>query len=301
MTVFADIVREQHLADNPPEPKTRPETEEIVTPSGLGIRYEDGKHLYFLREEGDPPTDWRRVPSVSTILKCLDKPALPWWGMTVGVSGVLRLQQDGKLPPVCDPATVVSLLTEHKLTVNHVRNKAAARGVTVHDALEAWCRDGEVPNPDLWPEDQQGYVHGLLAFLEAVDLTPEASECMVASQTHGYAGRYDLRCRLDEATVRCLAHKDPAKDAWALIESGRYMLDLKTSSGVYLEHHLQLEGYEGASVECGYGPTDHRAVLRVTADGRYELRLSRARHQDFLAVLGCHLALEQLKSREKAA
>lgn len=298
MNTFADIVREQHVAANPPVPRERPAVEEVRLPSGLEVRYEDGKHLYFIRESGDPPTDWRKVVSVSTILKCLDKPALPWWGMKVGVQGVLALQEKGALPSLADSDDVVKLLTEHKLTVNHVRDRAGARGVTVHDALEAWCERGELPNPELWPVAQRGFVTGLLAFLEAVTLEPEATECIVASYEHEYAGRYDLRARLGEATVRTFAHKkDPAKDVFSTIPGGRYLLDLKTSSGVYLEHFLQLEGYEGAAVESGDEPTDVRAVLNVTEDGRYQFVLSPATHDDFLAVLECHNAVAALKER----
>src|SRR5690242_3907680 len=34
-------------------------------------------------------TGWKEVPSVTTVLGVLDKPALPWWGMKCGVEGVL--------------------------------------------------------------------------------------------------------------------------------------------------------------------------------------------------------------------
>jgi hypothetical protein len=306
VSAFADIVREEHVAQNPPQPRERPEVEEVTTPSGLEIRYTDKKHLYFTRE-GSPnePTEWREVPSVSTILKCLDKPALPWWGMKIGVAGVLELiREHGLRPELSSVEEIVGvpgtpgLLTAHKLTVNHVRDRAGERGVTVHDALEDFYVHGDLPNPDLWPEAQRGYVTGLLAFLRDVDFEPDATECIVASQTHGYAGRYDVRGRVTKpAEVRVIAHKDPAKDIFATIQSGRYLNDLKTSSGIYLEHFPQLEGYEGASVECGYEETDVRAVLHVCADGRYEFQPSRATHDDFLAVLACHNALAGLKER----
>jgi hypothetical protein len=40
---------------------------------------------------------WREVPSVTTVLGILDKPGLPWWGMKIGVEGVLELVRRGRL------------------------------------------------------------------------------------------------------------------------------------------------------------------------------------------------------------
>lgn len=277
------------MAGMHPLPAPRPEVVETVTPSGVTIRYEDKKHLYFL--------DGEKVPSVSSILGCLDKPALPWWGMKIGVQGVLELFRqealrstrplpgqtfaivDTAFEPV-DSDRVVRLLTEHKLTVNHVRDKAGERGTTVHDALEAWAATGAKPDPKVYPDEQRGYVEGLLLFLNEHAVEPEATEIIVGSTTHGFAGRYDLRC-------------------WLATEPT--LLDLKTSGSVYLEHFLQLEAYEGAGVECGYEPTANRVVLRVAADGSYELRESPATYDDFLAVLACYRATTALRDRVKKA
>lgn len=260
------------MAGMHPLPAPRPEIVESVTPSGVTIRYEDKRHLYFL--------DGEKVPSVSTILGVLDKPALPWWGMKTGVAGVLALQERNVWPLVPDVDTVVRLLTENKLTVNHVRDKAGERGTTVHDALEAWATEGRTPNPEMYPADQVGYVEGLAWFLRDNEIVPEATEVIVGSVSHRFAGRYDLRCAIDGKVS---------------------LLDLKTSGGIYPEHFLQLEAYEGASVECGYGPTVQRVVLRVASDGTYELRVSPAVFDDFLAVNVCYRATSALKARVKAA
>ena len=71
--------------------------------------------------------------------------------------------------------------------------------------------------------------------------------------------------------------------------------DVKTSKGVYGSHLLQLEGYEGASVECGYEPTDARAVLHLTPHGLYEFKRARASYEDFLAILATYHALERVE------
>lgn len=314
-------------AEASPEPLEEPQGTSTVTPSGIEIAYEWApRRLYRLRGTGiecaftDPSrtqiasykTDqWREVPSVTTVLSVLDKSgALTWWGMKVGVEGVLSLHDQGILSSfgggVCrldemktvDTDAVVSLLTEHKLTVNHVKDKAADRGVNVHNALNGWAV-GEMISASAYPESERGYVQGLYDFCEAVtdnlSATPE-TELMVGSLQHQYAGRFDLVLTLSkpvEVVTRCYEKRKPKIEE---IPAGRYLLDLKTSKRVYDTHHLQLEAYEAAAVECGYAPTDYRGVVHVTANGKYELCLNKDwTLEDFLAVLRCYRVINEHK------
>lgn len=210
------------------------------TPVGIEIAYfVEPRRAYAVRNplgEGirnptDPSEGWVEVPSVTTVLKVLDKPALPWWGMGIGVDGIIQLSQmgvarvaqDGKLVVpeiskdekgkivVSDAAVwvyatkenVIMHLTRMKLTVNHVLEDAGHRGVNVHDAFEAWSITGKVPNPaevredgqPLYAPEEQPYVEGLRKF--TVDMgdawETTGSEVAVGSIVHGFAGRYDLR------------------------------------------------------------------------------------------------------------
>ena len=286
-----------------------------TTPSGLEILYSWApKRLYRLRTwdgadmlREEPP--WREVPSVTTVLGVLHKPALPWWGMKVGVEGVLDLVDKGHVSieewSTATAEHLVQLLTEHKLTVNHQLDKAADRGVNVHGALEAWCEHGILAQPAVFPETERGYIEGLNAFQGAIDhaLGGVESEIMVGSLEHLYAGRFDLVLALDkpcEVVTRCFPKKPPKVEE---IPAGRYLLDLKTSKRVYDTHFLQLEAYEKASVECGYEPTDYRGVVHVTADGKYELVLNKEwTFEDFAAVRQCYAVLnerEQIKNERE--
>lgn len=314
---------------------------ETTTPAGIEVRYTPApKRKYEVRQtfgEDDTPyaagsTPWREVPSVTTVLGVLDKPALPWWGMQQGVEGVLelvrrrvlretmwpdteggicgfeRLRRDELgieyLVPAewerADVAAVVDLLTHEKMTVNHVRDKAASRGTAVHDAFELWCREGHKPDPAMFSEEEAGYVRGLLAFLADVDPEPLDCEVMVGSVEHGFAGRYDVRLRIP-AERKVVFKTTPKKGAhYALLEPGTILADLKTSSGVYpTSHFRQLEAYELASIECGYEPTDARGVIHVSKDGTYEFVRSTAIAQDFLDVLAVWRGNENLKRRGK--
>jgi hypothetical protein len=236
---------------------------------------------------GPPATERRyytvngvEVPSVTQILDCLHKPALVWWGMTTGVEGVVALIQNRAIEfESATPEEIVAALTANKLTVNHIRDKAGTRGAGVHQALEDYMRSQKLPTLADYPEAERGYVRALASFLFEHRPEPLAIEHTVGSVTHGYAGRYDLRCRI----------------------GGRVgLLDAKTSKRVYPESHFpQLEAYEAAAVECGADPTDFRAVLRLGADGKYELAESTATFEDFLGIKAAYDALARIKAAVK--
>lgn len=295
-----------------------------ITPSGIEILYQASpKRLYRVRNPirlpessgagGDihplDESEWIEVPSVTTVLDVLDNPALPWWGMKTGVAGSLELHRDGilrevqfngrRVLAVPGPAglgeaglvvagvdQVVEQLTKSKLTVNHVRDKARDRGLSVHDAFEVWTNDGSVPDPAMFPPEEAGYVQALVAFLEDAEPIALDAEVMVGSVVHGFAGRYDVRLRLTEAR-KLVVHRTPVRGAqYAVFEPGDYLGDLKTSKDVYPKKHFrQLEAYEGASIECGYEPTIGRFVIHVNSEGEYKIGRSKGTFDQFLKTL----------------
>ena len=233
-----------------------------TTPSGVVVRYQPHPRTYWV--------NGMEVPSVTTVLDILAKPALVWWGMKIGVQGVCTLKRLGVDLPWDDPEGIVSLLTAHKLTVNHVKGKAAERGLSVHDALERWCRTKDIPDPADYPEEEAGYVKALALFLVEKEPEPLKFEVMVGSPRFGYAGRYDLFCEIGQL---------------------RHLIDLKTSARVYPNHGLQLAAYWQAGLECGYSSAERRVVLRVGKDGKYEFSVRSETFEQFLAVLRAWEAL----------
>ena len=261
-----------------------------TTPSGIEVYYQSTpKRLY--RVNGV------EVPSVTTVLDVLNKPALPWWGMKVGVEGCRQLHEQGYTLPLLEVDDIVDLLTEHKLTVNHVRDRAGTRGQSVHDALEAWAKTGHKPDSNIYPPEEKGYIDGLLAFLADVpSAEPEACEVLVASVEHGYAGRYDLRLRTHEPHP-VVVHQTKTRRYHKLLMPGETLVDLKTSKGIYSSHARQLEAYEQASIESGYAPSKGRGILHVNADGTYEFVRSWATFDDFKCVLDVWNSEQDMKSR----
>lgn len=263
-------------------------------------------------------TDWVEVPSVTTVLDVLSKDGLPWWGMKIGIEGVLKQYGvGGFITPTITPdggagalavwngtsyetatvENVVSLLTRQKLTVNHVRDQAGSRGNSVHDALQGWIEEGVMPSPDLYPPEEQGYVIALCAFLNDVgEVTARRAEVMVASVEHGFAGRYDFEGNLKGANLVVKRASPTGKVPEVRKEfKGLSLLDLKTSKGVYASHKLQLEGYEIARREGGLKPTVNRLVIQVSDDGTYAVTESNAEADDFLNVLAAYYSIAKIK------
>lgn len=295
-----------------------------LTPAGIEVYYQAGpKRLYRVRETlGGVPLEWREVPSVTTVLGVLDKSgALTWWGQGIGGIGALKLQRlgvdltavnaliavgddDAARKALCDQ------LTAQKISTNHVKDDAGDRGTSVHTAFEQWAADQRItPQPEVFPPAEQQYAAALAEFLRELSLggpTDIEAEVMVGSFEHGFAGRYDLRLTLQrdvEMTTRIFPKKPPKRE---VIPAGRYLLDLKTSKGIYDTHFLQLEAYEAASIECGYEPTDMRAVIHVTKDGRYELARNITKDgepyatiDDYVDVRTCWAAVERINGRKR--
>lgn len=270
---------------------------------------------------------WREVPSVTTVLDILGKDALSWWGMRIGVQGFFKLwdaglisfTQEGALAATVEatwqfatPENVEELLKQNKLTVNDVKDEAGDRGTQAHAALEAWAVDTSYrPDPNDYPPEEIPYIVALLKFIEDMGdaWETEGVEVAVGSDEHGFAGRYDLRGRVlrDVKLVnRCLTI-----DGKGLLKKGpshiilpagtKCLLDAKTSKSVYETHLAQLVAYEGAGVECGYEPTDMRAVIHLAGlHGEYQFFPAKAEYQDFLDLIPAYHSIQRVKEALKS-
>lgn len=289
-------------------------------PNGMAVRFQShSPRAYYLME--NPTTSrlmekkaWgKRLTSVTTVLNVIDKPALKWWGQGIGIIGLSTLLREGIIDitadgyEVLDPKLeadlleaiaadaltldgkmvredqqIAKLMTFKKLTVNHVTRTAAKRGTTAHNAFETWAQTGVLPFPDAYPDEQRPYVVALRKFFEENTITDLDTEVIVASPKYRFGGRYDIRGRVNAGP--------------------REMLDVKTAKDVYVTHFIQMEGYEGASCELGYEPTERRRVLHLGIDGEYKLVDSRdvtkdgqpCTYDDFLAALRLSRVVERL-------
>lgn len=150
------------------------------------------------------------VPSVTTVIKCLDKPALPRWAARAAAEYADR--QWAVLAEL-DPAERVTLIKDAPWRESE---KAANLGTAVHDAVDHWCRNEPMPR---WADGVDTFMEQFVDFLEARQPEFVENECTVWNRTHGYAGTLDFL---------------------ALMNGLMTLGDTKTGKGVYPEVALQL-------------------------------------------------------------
>jgi hypothetical protein len=272
----------------------------------IEIKYNDETHRYWLKS---PETEGLiAVPSVTEILdEMSNAPALPWWGMRVGMAGVVEMMADvpwgtianANTPlEIIDPASiqqgrrhftkadrrqekprslVETWVVDHKRSTNHLADLAGDRGTSIHTVLEMLALD-EMPDPSQFPEDHRGWVAGLIQWYLDQEPVFLMNEVMVGSVEHRFAGRFDAIVRYPDADVA--------------------LLDLKTSKGVYKKHLRQLALYEVGFREMGLWDTlrpaamkfhdeyfDRLEVLHVRPDGGYSMVPSKFRPEHVIPTV----------------
>ena len=206
----------------------------------MSLKFYPASHRYKL--------DGSWVPGVTTLIgKGLPKPALPYWSAKMVAEWVADnpgLTEDLKRMGGRGPA--VAFLKELPW---QKRDEAAIRGTDVHALAERIVHGDEVEVPEHLAAHVQGYVD----WLDATNVEPLLTERPCASRQWQYAGTFDLIARIDGVT---------------------WMLDVKTSSGVYGSMALQLAAYANAEfyldaddAEQPMPPIDRYGVLHVTEAG----------------------------------
>lgn len=175
------------------------------------IGFDPGRHTYTL--------DGAWIPSVTGIIGCLDKPWMKRWA----ASQVANYVVDNITELPADLAKwgrdgLVSALVK---VPDRTSGQAMARGTEVHALAESLIFGAAVEVP---PE-LAGMVTGYADFLDAWNVVPLFTECMVAHERLAYAGRFDLIARIED-------------EVW--------MLDNKTGKNPYPETALQCAAYARA-------------------------------------------------------
>ncbi len=237
------------------------------------------------------------------------------WGFRIGYEGAYDVL-DGTPYSVGGKDDLREELKKRGLTPWSKRDKAAERGTAVHDVLERLAQNtADIPSHseiEAMPEGERGHVRSLLCWYLHYRPSFVATEVQVASRDHRFAGRYDIRARINAR--RLLPCIDPLRDdaqaerireIAAGLDEGAYsalgLIDLKTSKRIYPETHFpQLEGYEGGSVEMGFPATDFRAVLNTNEDGSFDpvrdFAISWSTYDDFLAFAEALRAIRRINA-----
>lgn len=200
------------------------------------------------------------VPSVTTILNNLSKPALPnWAAKEVATFAVENIPSWENLPP--DDA--VDLLK--RAPYRNMRKKGDI-GTAVHEAVDLWMdhlldtvdlpdlTDFEVEIDDL---DLLPYVAGAVQYLNQHVHRVLHSEVTVFNRQFQYAGTVDLVAKLRNGAIAAI--------------------DWKTSNRIYPEHALQLVAYANGEFigtddgqEVDFPPITEAHVVHLPGDATYK-------------------------------
>tara|TARA_R100001086_G_C11847959_1_gene260616 strand:- start:5272 stop:6105 length:834 start_codon:yes stop_codon:yes gene_type:complete len=231
------------------------ETKEMEFYGGaIKVAFYPNSHRYkLIEEDGEERKEW--IPSPSTIINKLDKSRqlIPW---AVGCfeTRVLELMRDGRQFTRDD---VLSMLAEGKNAHNEIKEKACNVGTIVHEFAEDYSADPKTAELSsdyelLTDEDKAKVDNGINAFKEWVkEHDPKflKSEFSVFSRKERFVGTSDELVEFDNDQYK-----------------GKYLLDYKTSKGVYSSHFYQASSYLKAYEEEYSEKLDGAMIVHFSKD-----------------------------------
>ena len=238
----------------------------------------DSKQGRFYAIPNDDGTT-TRMPSVTTILNSIAKPALVPWAAKeerLAVSAAAAdLYADLAAQPHLPQAMYV-LALEQRIGQAKAHTKALAKaaeiGSAAHGAIQ-WALTQQLHGvaagvaPPLGDAARLAF-HAFQEWARAVALTPLAIEQTVYSRTHVFAGTMDLLATLDARALLALLERQGAVDAslgdWLRArDTVTAVIDFKTSKALYPESGLQAVAYSRALAEMGHGRVDGALIVRL--------------------------------------
>jgi hypothetical protein len=227
-----------------------------------------GKELVF--DEKAHAYTWgdQFVPGVTTILGCINKPALMPWAV--------KMTRDYWLEALKSGRTDHDKIHKESWNAHKKFSKAAADiGSNVHAYAEAALKG--LPLPELLTDEAKRGAEAFHKWQNAHKIKLLASERRIFSLEHFYAGTADLIAEID----------------------GEYCVgDFKTSSGIYPEMRLQTAAYQNAIQEEKGFQVQSRWIVRFDKKtGEFEAKRFSDFDLDFMgfkSALGLHRALQSI-------
>jgi len=201
------------------------------------VEFRKKKHQYFIDDE--------LYPSVTQILSILDKSApLMQWATNVALEYIKNHIED------LSTKTSGQILYAAKMEHKRLKDSAASVGTRTHRLVEGYLIANKYKgNPSrnelllsTISDDLQKPFHAFLDWIENKNFEILDTEKIIHSEKYKYAGSLDIRCLLNDK---------------------KYIIDLKTSSGIYDEMLLQLCGYKNAYEEINEESGHRIGILRL--------------------------------------
>jgi hypothetical protein len=188
-------------------------------------------HRYWFNGEGPRP-------SVTTVLEVLSKPALVYWKGQEVARAIYRDSKAffGQAWDVGEDQAIKWAMGK----ADEQRDRAAKLGSSIHLLADMVSRPSEKAVEGFQVSDEEKpYLEAwrrFTAFLEAQGASIVSSEHAVWGE--GYAGTYDLILQMECTDGTCMQFPS---------HQHLWMVDIKTSKGIYPEYALQLAAYSGAA------------------------------------------------------
>lgn len=194
----------------------------------------------------------QRLPSVTTILQAINKPALIQWAAKeerlMTIEAAADLYDDIHGTPRMGRATFIATL-DARIGKTKAHQKLLAKGseigTQVHSLIEWNLRRllGQKVGPEPKVEDKAQWAFmSWQDWAQKVTLKPLLIEQQVFSLTHGYAGTMDLLAEVEGVVT---------------------LIDWKTGKAVYPEAFLQSAAYQVALTEMDHAKAMAGLVLRL--------------------------------------
>lgn len=241
-------------------------------------------HRYRVSEEG---SKFSHVPSVTTILNSLAKPALIPWNVKVCCDYIYDNLQSLLEGDSFSVEKVFKIIEQAREAPEYERRKAAEIGTAAHDYLESyWLSVVRKTNQPELPEEGpvRNCVDAAMSWIKDHDMVPILFERPFYSRLHQFTGKEDFV---------------------GMVDGHLAVIDYKSSKQIYPETALQTAAYAKMYEEEFGHPVTHRWALKLGKyDGKVEPKpyskdTLEPDYDTFLAVFKIYDRLKHLRRKPK--
>lgn len=269
----------------------RPPNRTEQTPSGITIDFWDDTGVDGKPQQRRYRVDGERMPSVSTVAGIYEKYGLVPAAVKLTEIGILELVERGRDLSGMTQDQLREQMLRAGLHYDSVWQRARDRGDAAHAMLLELLRDRKIPKLSEYEPDLRPWISAGMRWAMHADPKVLGIEQMVASPTHGFAGRYDLYCLQRNGRTARIDFKTVTEWKVKRDHKGNPTDNLLPP---YDENLIALAGYELAAPESGYEPSDEQLIVRLGPDGDYDVTESWAQPEHFLAALTAYTGKKSL-------
>ncbi len=206
----------------------------------LILSFDDTKHIYSV--------NGKTVYGVTSITGIIDKPALKYWAVNMGIE---YLKKNLKPGIALDEIEISTLLEETKSAHKKRLSKAGDIGTQIHEWLEKYVKavldKKEIPKRPINKEMQKA-IDGFFKWAKENKVKLISSEQKIYSKKYHYAGTFDLL---------------------AEVNGKKTIVDFKTSKAIYPEMFLQASAYlQAKEEELGEQIDGGVMILRLSKENK---------------------------------